>query len=614
MSQSTQLDLKTKSKLDLAGSIDCPNASALAFEHAIKVYINKPQVVNKWLAGSICLDPITTTTTETRDLAQKTLKTEVREFVPKNNKIFSELKYSVVYCENSVLFNPITKDSDDTKKYPTMSVPHLFEFNPTEQKIHLYIDQNRINSTADETIRDKHLFQAKWLMETLLPKLCKWSMNIKTDAEMSCTKLATLTLYPTMVNDYSRLYQELKQIYWTRFADKWREETNTDPEKFIHEDISIAVYFILVWRYFKLEVRQFVDIGCGNGLLVYILNDQGFKGYGVDMRQRRIWSNTLYEDKQVRLVEQTINPQLDTFEDCDWLIGNHSDELSPWLPVIAAKNKTIRCNFLLIPCCLFDFHSKFEVKKKGESRYDTYLDYLEKIGRLAGFQMHRDKLRIPSTRNVCFIGIPSLTALPLLNELDVKMKEDILNRINGTEVAPVDFKARDLTLEQSKSSRNCTKLDKELKTFIVETVLNSLLQLESETKAADCEFLVRYDGGRWNAGRVMRIGEIAALFDKPTLVQLKQECGGIKTLLKNYHQLFMTFDQDKVKLKAWSSSKSKEIESQDNDGPATKAKRVKLEKKPDSVGSRLKTKQCLFDLMHPDGCLLREEECSFIHS
>ena len=25
------------------------------------------------------------------------------------------------------------------------------------------------------------------------------------------------------------------------------------------------------------------------------------------------------------------------FPNCDWLIGNHSDELTPWIPIIAAR-------------------------------------------------------------------------------------------------------------------------------------------------------------------------------------------------------------------------------------------------------------------------------------
>ena len=47
------------------------------------------------------------------------------------------------------------------------------------------------------------------------------------------------------------------------------------------------------------------------------------------MRERKIWSNQFYKEKSIKLAESTINPSEDVFEDCDWLIGNHSDELSP---------------------------------------------------------------------------------------------------------------------------------------------------------------------------------------------------------------------------------------------------------------------------------------------
>lgn len=36
-------------------------------------------------------------------------------------------------------------------------------------------------------------------------------------------------------------------------------------------------------------MQRFVDLGCGNGLLVYILNSEGHKGVGFDIRRRKIW-------------------------------------------------------------------------------------------------------------------------------------------------------------------------------------------------------------------------------------------------------------------------------------------------------------------------------------
>lgn len=36
--------------------------------------------------------------------------------------------------------------------------------------------------------------------------------------------------------------------------------------------------------------QTFVDLGCGNGLLVYILVKEGHKGLGIDIRRRQIWN------------------------------------------------------------------------------------------------------------------------------------------------------------------------------------------------------------------------------------------------------------------------------------------------------------------------------------
>lgn len=610
--------------LKLVKSIECTMTS-LAFEHAIRVYINKPQVVNKWLAGSINLDAndesldkeILTSTKNKIECAF-----EIKEFIPKNRKIFTGLKYLVAIGEQMVLFTPIEK-SGSLKKFPSIKLCHLFEY--SQGKINIYVDQNCIDQTESVEEKEKLEFQVKWLTDTLLPKLKSWCMNIKTDENMSCTQLATLKLYPNMINDYSTLYQKLKDIYWPRFSVKWHEITGTNPEKFIHEDISIATYFILVWRHYDYKVTRFVDIGCGNGLLVYILNDQGYNGFGIDMRKRKIWTNEFYESVGINLVEKTIDPQVDTFENCDWLIGNHSDELSPWLPIIASKSSkkdNLSCNFLLIPCCFFDFHTRFDVKKKNEARYDTYLNYLEKICKLSEFEVHRDKLRIPSTRNVCIIGLmQTIVHKPVynLNPKDQEFKTKIMNIINNIEDSfKTEFKPRDLANENLKSSRNCTKtVDNELKSFIIKRVLANLLANESDK--SECVFIKKYNGQKWNAGKIMRMGQIAGLFDKETMSKLKLECGGIKTLLKNYHQLFTTFDHDKVKLKIWTAvDRDHELFNDSEQSAAKIPKMSKIEQytrdnKVNETAPRLKTKRCLFDSMHPDGCLLREKECDFIH-
>jgi tRNASer (uridine44-2'-O)-methyltransferase len=63
--------------------------------------------------------------------------------------------------------------------------------------------------------------------------------------------------------------------------------------------VAIATYILLLWE--KDEVPQkktFVDLGCGNGLLVYILTKEGHNGVGIDVRKRQIWD---FYPKDVKL-------------------------------------------------------------------------------------------------------------------------------------------------------------------------------------------------------------------------------------------------------------------------------------------------------------------------
>lgn len=91
------------------------------------------------------------------------------------------------------------------------------------------------------------------------------------------------------------------------------------------------------------------------------------------------------------------------FPEYDWLIGNHSDELTPWLPVIAAKS-SYTTRFFVIPCCPHDFACKYRRRDAGKSQYSDYLEYVKEVGTACGFEVWEDKLRIPSTKRICFIG------------------------------------------------------------------------------------------------------------------------------------------------------------------------------------------------------------------
>lgn len=69
----------------------------------------------------------------------------------------------------------------------------------------------------------------------------------------------------------------------------WPE--GTDPSKYVYEDVAIATYLLLLWEDEDEhpQKKSFVDLGCGNGLLVYILTKEGHQGVGIDVRKRQIW-------------------------------------------------------------------------------------------------------------------------------------------------------------------------------------------------------------------------------------------------------------------------------------------------------------------------------------
>lgn len=319
-------------------------------------------------------------------------------------------------------------------------------------------------------------------------------------------------------------YISLKQKYAKVLVDNWNE--STDPRKHVFEDIAIAAFLIEFWTkiYKKKDSFEFRDLGCGNGLLVYILSMEGYKGIGIDARARKSWRG-YPSDIQSKLKEQVIIPSVllrphpairsmaphltdngmvfrvpisnnnstnntnkstkkrnpnykaeqklksdeqnnndnndsdnnnkqdgeITNKDTDdsnsdyeetnenkipmvacytssdllsspfvntaefpkntFIIGNHSDELTCWIPLLGFP-------FLVIPCCSHNLNGdkiRFNTNKKmqhnnkvtaysSSSRYAALVDHVEEIATMAGWKIEREMLRIPSTRNAAVIG------------------------------------------------------------------------------------------------------------------------------------------------------------------------------------------------------------------
>ncbi|KAI8325301.1 DUF1613-domain-containing protein, partial [Martensiomyces pterosporus] len=200
---------------------------------------------------------------------------------------------------------------------------------------------------------------------------------------------------------YAAKYQELKSKYAAHWVENWPEQT--DPRKFVYEDIAIASWIICLCTKGGGGGKKptFVDLGCGNGLLVSLLTEEGFSGYGVDQCSRKVWK--MY-GRRVDLRAETLEP-FDFDADVDWIIGNHADELVPWIPIIAARSKSSP-KFIIIPCCPHDLSGKKMAfaTTAGQSKYHAYVQYISELMLRCGYVAEKEFLRIPSTKNVALVG------------------------------------------------------------------------------------------------------------------------------------------------------------------------------------------------------------------
>lgn len=231
---------------------------------------------------------------------------------------------------------------------------------------------------------------------------------------------------------FQERYTRLKQKYARQLIKTWAEKT--DPAKHVFEDLSLATFLMELWdgMYKDAAFPGFVDIGCGNGLLVYILNREGYSGWGFDARARKSW--TAYNGKdasgddllrQLVLLPaaasagdaqapgvQEVLPGRNIMHDGRFLRGtfivsNHADELTPWTPLLAAESN---CPFIMIPCCSHNLTgAKFRAKpprdeSAGQSTYASLVAWVSELAAEVGWQTEKEMLRIPSTRNTAIIG------------------------------------------------------------------------------------------------------------------------------------------------------------------------------------------------------------------
>lgn len=235
-------------------------------------------------------------------------------------------------------------------------------------------------------------------------------------------------------------YARLKAKYAKTFITQWVEAT--DPSKHVFEDLGIAAFLIELWADMYSEQSPFlgfVDIGCGNGLLVHILIEEGYSGWGFDARRRKSWD--LYSpETQKNLQELVLIPKFlqkitdrtesigapftlpdaatdiqttrpgthsGEFPHGTFIISNHADELTPWTPILASLS---RSPYMMIPCCSHGLSgARFRApapKESGASNsaYSSLVSWVSHLASACGWEVEKEMLRIPSTRNTALLG------------------------------------------------------------------------------------------------------------------------------------------------------------------------------------------------------------------
>lgn len=595
------------------------------FWSAVDVWIKKPHVVNKRLCGvkesqsqdvdretllllldrdgpgsgsgsGLSEDVLAFLSPEQTHGQDKPWSYSIRTFIPKVNIYGSNLHKEVVlkdFESQQVTFLPFEENAEgrvSLKKGNIYQIKLLLQDCGTwTLELHILDPESWF---SDGVAYPK----PPWLCSDLVPRLRRWATECRSSEFRN-----TLSLLP--VEKYSRTYQELKGKY-KALVQVWPEVT--DPEKFVYEDVAIATYLLVLWAEERAEKdldapQTFVDLGCGNGLLVHILTNEGHSGRGIDVRRRRIWD--MY-GPQTLLEEKAITPgECFLFPGTDWLIGNHSDELTPWIPVIASRSSYL-CRFFVLPCCFFDFYGKYQRRQCQKSQYKEYIDFITEVGGVSGFNTEEDCLRIPSTKRVCLVGKSRNYSPSEETEAEQRRAHYVRSRPNAAgqrsstrnddsccrETTEADgtpggdwgagFQPRD----RVETVRNCAALPRDFVDGVVLQVANALLGMSVD------------DGEIWNRGGSLSVGEVAGLLDKETLQVLKNECGGLQTLLKNNHQVFRV-EGGRVHIRDWRDRKFS---------------RSDARRKPVAPGA-LKTRTCWFHMHHHQGCPLQAQHCAFAH-
>uniref|UniRef100_A0A7E4VLM4 tRNA (uracil-O(2)-)-methyltransferase n=1 Tax=Panagrellus redivivus TaxID=6233 RepID=A0A7E4VLM4_PANRE len=304
----------------------------------------------------------------------------------------------------------------------------------------------------------------------------------------------------------------------TELSSIWNTYERTNKAKHLFEDVGIVAYLATLWKANDPTSPKinFVDVGCGNGVASYLLNTvygDKIQGVSYDIKARRIWD--FYKKKGVNCHEVTpIIPKFPDLElpfpkNTNWIVGIHTDEMTPWIALFAMKMK---CNFFLLPCCPFDFYGKFNKQKFSTGNEWEYFTYIVRVAEALGFDVKTDGLKIPSEKKTAIIGLVPENG-KLLPDYDsdwVRTIDSIMEpsrRHNGVR----HFAPRKAEIEV----KNCSKIPFDIRDSINKVIVDDLLALP-------------------NPATGLPLQTIISKLSEEQVAHLKNQNGGLQTFLKNH--------------------------------------------------------------------------------
>lgn len=251
--------------------------------------------------------------------------------------------------------------------------------------------------------------------------------------------------------------------------------------------------------------------------------------------------------------------------------------------------------YWVLPCCPFSFWGKFQREKfnpASSSRYFDYLRFVADIGRNCGYDVKEDRLRIPSTRRTCFVGtIDKRSDSEWADLLKVKTKMIAMSK-DGVEE----------TIFQPRSAveliRNCTRVERSIQDAFVNLTAKYLLECKTQNQP-----------GEWNPGGEVNLTDLVTLVSQEfkDFSRLKNECGGIQTLLRNHSHIFI------VQGKCVRFRSPKELSMDEWRIQQKNPKAIRKLRSTTRPTVNTKTKACWFLANHPDGCPMTQESCRYLH-